>query len=572
MLVAGLISLISMQSAGVSSIALLEESIRTDYDTNIKEQVNNVISLLQIIYDDQQEGLYTEEEAKKLAADLVRDLRYKDGGYFWIDTIDGTNVVLLGKEAEGTNRIGLKDTNGFEIIKAIIAAGQKEGGGYTDYMFPKEGETESSPKRSYSLLFEPYNWVVGTGNYTDYIDEYIAVQRDVSEKAILESVVMFIIIISALLVIVGSIAISISIDISSSIKAASLFLEPISRGDFTQELPKKLTRRKDDLGALGQTLYRMQEEIKQLVKGVKETEAALNETVAQIEKNIYLQTESIEGVSATTEQLAASMEETAATSDSISQITVEINMATKNIAVRAQEGAEQATAIHSRAQDIKEQTQRQSEETTQMHTNIKSGLEKALQDARVVEEIEILSSSIMSITNQTNLLALNAAIEAARAGEAGRGFSVVADEIRGLAEKSKSTVVKIQEVTNKVTAAVKNLSNDSERLLDFVATDVMKSYDTFRTVAETYNADAVEIDSLVTDFSATSEELIASIDNVMDSIESIRNATNEGALGTTDIAQRTSDIMSMSAVIKQAVETCVSISSTLHEEVKKFVV
>lgn len=64
MLVAGLISLISMQSAGVSSIALLEESIRTDYDTNIKEQVNNVISLLQIIYDDQQEGLYTEEEAK----------------------------------------------------------------------------------------------------------------------------------------------------------------------------------------------------------------------------------------------------------------------------------------------------------------------------------------------------------------------------------------------------------------------------------------------------------------------------------------------------------------------------
>ena len=109
-LIAGLISLISMQSAAARSIELMEETIRADYDTNIKEQVNNVVSLLQNIYDDQQAGQYSEEEAKKLASDLVRDLRYKEGGYFWIDTTDGTNVVLLGKEAEGTNRIDLKDT------------------------------------------------------------------------------------------------------------------------------------------------------------------------------------------------------------------------------------------------------------------------------------------------------------------------------------------------------------------------------------------------------------------------------------------------------------------------------
>ncbi len=571
-LIAGLISLISMQSAAARSIELMEETIRADYDTNIKEQVNNVVSLLQNIYDDQQAGQYSEEEAKKLAADLVRDLRYKEGGYFWIDTTDGTNVVLLGKEAEGTNRIDAKDTNGYEMIKAIIANGQQEGGGYTDYMFPKEGETESSPKRGYSLAFKPYNWVVGTGNYTDYIDDYIAEQQQIAKQSLFDTAMVYIMIISILLVIVGVIAISISIDVSSSVKAASAFLEPISKGDFTQELPKKLSRRKDDFGMLGQTLYSMQEEIKSLVRGVKESETALNEIVAQIEANIYLQSEFIEGVSATTQELAASMEETAATSDSISQISAEIDVATRNIALRAQDGAEQASAIHSRAHDIKEETRRQSEETTQMHANIKSSLEKALQDARVVEEIEILSTSIMNITNQTNLLALNAAIEAARAGEAGKGFSVVADEIRGLAEKSKYTVVRIQEVTNKVTAAVKNLSSDSERLLDFVATDVMKSYDTFHNVAETYNSDAVEVDSLISDFSATSEELIASIDNVMDSIESISKATSEGAVGTTEIAERSADIMRMSEVIKKAVERCVEVSFTLHEEVKKFVV
>ncbi len=570
LLIAGVIALVSMQISGAKSLALLESTIRTDYDNNIKEQVNNVVSLIQNIYDDQQAGIYTLEEAQKLSADLVRDLRYKEGGYFWIDTTEGVNVVLLGKDAEGTNRLATKDSNGFEMIKAIIAAGQQPGGGYTDYMFPKEGETDSSPKRGYSLAFEPYGWVVGTGNYTDFIDDAIAAQKAVATEDLMQSAILFIIIIAGLLVLIGLIAITISIDISSSINAASRFLEPISQGDFTQELPKKLAHRKDDLGFLGQKLLEMREQIRNLIQGVQESEIALNEVVAEIETNIFKQTESIEGVSATTQELAASMEETAATSESISQISGEIETATRNIGLRAQEGAQQASDIHGRAHDIKLSTAQQRAQTTSIHTSIKLSLEKALQDARVVEEIEILSSSIMAITNQTNLLALNAAIEAARAGEAGKGFSVVADEIRSLAEKSKDTVVKIQEVTTKVTAAVKNLAGDSERLLDFVAGDVMKSYDTFHDVAETYNADAVEIDSLISDFSATSEELIASIDSVLTSIEAISKATNEGAIGTTEIAERSSDIMVMSGVINQAVEKCVSVSATLHDEVKKF--
>ena len=80
MLIAGVIALVSMQMSASKSLVLLESTIRTDYDTNIKEQVNNAISLIQNIYDDQQAGIYTQEEAQKLAADLVRDLRYKDGG------------------------------------------------------------------------------------------------------------------------------------------------------------------------------------------------------------------------------------------------------------------------------------------------------------------------------------------------------------------------------------------------------------------------------------------------------------------------------------------------------------
>ncbi|MFA9462699.1 MAG: cache domain-containing protein [Velocimicrobium sp.] len=94
---------------------MLEQTIRSDYDENIKEQVTNAISLIDSIYKKYQVGEYSLEQAKTLAADIVRELRYKEGAYFWIDTY---NVVLLGKDVEGTNRLDTTDANGFEMVSA----------------------------------------------------------------------------------------------------------------------------------------------------------------------------------------------------------------------------------------------------------------------------------------------------------------------------------------------------------------------------------------------------------------------------------------------------------------------
>ena len=148
----------------------------------------------------------------------------------------------------------------------------------------------------------------------------------------------------------------------------------------------------------------------------------------------------------------------------------------------------------------------------------------------------------MGITNQTNLLSLNASIEAAHAGEMGKGFAVVADEIRKLATESGETVATIQEVTDSVVKAVNQLTKDSKRLLDFVATDVKSSYDSFESLADAYNQDSEFVDGLVSDFSATSEELLASMDGMMNAIEGVANAANEGASGTSDMADRIQNI------------------------------
>ena len=172
MIILALITLIGTLAIGVLAVnrmlvmeegseSVLRTSIEEDYDENIRNQ-------------GYENGDYSYEEAETRGADLLRELRYGDGGYFWADTYDGDNVVLLGSETEGTNRMETKDAEGYQMVKEIIRVGQEPDGGYTDYVFPKEGETESSPKRSYSRAFEPFGWVVGTGNYIDYIDETVA--------------------------------------------------------------------------------------------------------------------------------------------------------------------------------------------------------------------------------------------------------------------------------------------------------------------------------------------------------------------------------------------------------------
>ena len=141
------ISNTSLSGLGNNALDIIENDMRSSYDEQIKAQVDNVISLCQSIYNRYEKGEYTLDEAEKLAADQIRDLRYGNNGYFWVDTYDGTNVVLLGNDTEGTNRMDAVDTNGFAYMQAIISAGRQENGGFTDYVFPREGETESSPQR-----------------------------------------------------------------------------------------------------------------------------------------------------------------------------------------------------------------------------------------------------------------------------------------------------------------------------------------------------------------------------------------------------------------------------------------
>ena len=566
------ISNTSLSGLGNNALDIIENDMRSSYDEQIKAQVDNVISLCQSIYNRYEKGEYTLDEAEKLAADQIRDLRYGNNGYFWVDTYDGTNVVLLGNDTEGTNRMDAVDTNGFAYMQAIINAGKQEDGGFTDYVFPREGETESSPKRAYSKAFEPFGWVLGTGNYTDDIDddvldvknEFSSYESNSRMAIIGIAVVMEVILILVLTLIIASIV--------KPLKKSLTHINEIAQGDFSKEFEQDLLKRKDDFGQLADSLEKMRSEMKELIGEVKSEALGITGMVQEIDTSIRALDDQIENVSATTEELAAGMEETAASSEEINAMSHEIESAAKSIAERSQDGANEADEIRERAVKIKKDTDENDRRTRSIHEEINESLTKALEDIKVVDQINVLAKSIMDITGQTNLLALNASIEAARAGEAGKGFAVVADEIRVLAEQSKAAVAHIQEVTGNVTAAVENLANDAERLLEFVGNDVVESLGGFAEMANSYNSDAANVDSLVTDFSASSEQLLASINGVMDAISDVSKTATEGATGTTDIAEKVGNVVQEAEAIKQKAETTYHSAEKLQKNVERFIV
>lgn len=550
----------------------LENSIKEDYDTLIKSQVENAVSMLNGVYAKYEAGEYSLEEAKKIGADLLRSLTYGEDGYFWADTYDGVNVVLLGSETEGTNRMDSLDVNGYAYMKGIIENGRQEGGGFTEYHFPKAGGTEPYPKRSYSVTFEPFGWVIGTGNYIDYIDKTIedvaAKERAENQAYIIRFVVLFL---------TGMIlAILFSTYMSNSINKAFTtirqYLNVLATGNFTVDIPDSYKKRKDDFGELVKDMEIMKESVASLIRSAKTEAEQIIHVVDKVSSSIKELNNNITDVSATTEELAAGMEETAASSEEMNASSAEIEAAARSIAEKAQEGASQVVVISKRAENTKANVIESQNMILKVRSEIEENLQKALVQSKIVNEINVLSEAIMGITSQTNLLALNAAIEAARAGEAGKGFAVVADEIRNLAEQSKNMVVQIQKITGEVTEAVENLAVNSNALLEFVSKDVKESFEKFLEVADAYSADASYVDNLVTDFSSTSEELLASIGQVIYAINEVAKTATEGAAGTSDIAEKIANITVMSGNVTNEINITRDSSLKLEKEIAGFTI
>ena len=402
------------------------------------------------------------------------------------------------------------------------------------------------------------------------MDDIIAVEVEKLNEMIKESSIRLIGIAFAAVLLVVCFMIAITMDIIRSMNNIMKGLAPIASGDLRNEIPSKLLKRKDEFGNLAKETESMRNNLHNLITQVVLSEEQINKSVAVLTNSFKKQLENVESVSATTEELAATMEETAATTENINGMSTQIYEASKVIADRAKSSAMETIQVHERASKARVTTMSHKDNTEQIHSQISSTLLVALEDIKVVKEISEISTSIMRIASQTNMLALNASIEAARAGEAGSGFAVVATEIGSLAEKSKEFVTRIQVVIESVTKAANKLSDDAQALLNFVEGDVLSGYDEFSEVAEQYNNDASEIESMSSDFSATSQELLMAVNNINDMLNDISTATEEGAYGTTEIALRSSQLKDLAGEMEQEVNDCGNAATNLHDSVDVF--
>ncbi len=387
--------------------------------------------------------------------------------------------------------------------------------------------------------------------------------RDEAEKMNTESqtefknnIISMIILVFSMIVVSLILSIVIANNIAKGLAKAVKSLDAVAQGDLTLALDPVFLQRKDEVGKLLNALNRMQNSMSLLVSKIKKEVKEIEEVVETVSDDTAVLNEEVESVSATTQELAASMEETAASSEEITATAQEMERAVHAIATKSEEGSKKAYEITIRSNETRSSVETAQQNAMRVFFGTKEELEKAIENSKVVEQISILSDSIMKITAQTNLLALNASIEAARAGESGKGFAVVAEEISKLADASKKTVGEIQSITVRVEDAVGNLSRHSNELLEFMSVDVNRDYNTLIEVAKQYHADANFVSEMVTDFSATSQELLASISEVTAGIDAIAIAGQEGAEGTSDIANRNESInIHASQILTQVVST-----------------
>ncbi|MVX65713.1 HAMP domain-containing protein [Clostridium chromiireducens] len=435
----------------------------------------------------------------------------------------------------------------------------------------KNGDKENAKSILNNKLQELYN------NHRNSIDKVVelanknnlSIEESVNNKLKFDYIMSILI---AFIIIIAVVAFCMYIikSITCPLSFLKKHIQSISTGNLRGSIPEKWLDSKDELGDITRATNEMHNSLKEIVQAIMMETKNINDVITISSNNIIEITGNLEEASAVIEELSAEVEETAASTEEINAISEEIETAVEHISDKAQDGAISANKINSRASALKDGSVMLQKQATEAHSSIKQAMNEALDKIKSVEKIKMLTNAIFNISEQTNLLALNAAIESARAGEAGRGFSIVAEEIRKLAENSKITVNEIHNVVDIIFEAVNNLSDVSKQTLTYIETKVLDSYKESVLVGENYEKDALYIKNLVSDLSATSEELLASIKTITESLKEISTANNECSTGTSEVADKILNIKNNSNDVQIETENLKHGMKHLNSLVLKF--
>ena len=321
-----------------------------------------------------------------------------------------------------------------------------------------------------------------------------------------------------------------------------------------------LTRRvavlsNDEIADLGNGINLFMDKLQQILKMIIENTNHMENVVREVGESVATSNDSATDLSAMTEELSATMQDVGHSVSVINNNTENVRGDVEMIAHKSGEINEFSKEMKANADKMESDARNNMDKTNETIGIILEGLGKAIEDSHSVGQVTSLTDEILNISSQTNLLALNASIEAARAGEAGQGFAVVADEIRGLADSSRETANRIQQINSVVVAAVNNLSDNANELVGYIQNAILPEFEAFVESGVKYRDNASYFENAMQEFTAKTDMLKKNIDEIALSISAITTAVDEGAEGINGAAKSTQNL----------VEDIVNISDKMNE-------
>lgn len=418
------------------------------------------------------------------------------------------------------------------------------------------------------------------------LEEISAVRGDISEVA--EEVDYFlykndikidgtyifniILVIIAIIVTLSSILVSMKMIVTPTKKVSKTLEEIVDsinrdEGDLTARVNVKAN---GEIGQLAKDINVFVELLQQYMLNMRESSDRMLDSLQVVSKEVEESNNSVTNVSSATEELAASMEEVSATVQQIASGSTNVLGQVQDISQNADSGVKAIDELQARVVTMRENVLSSKNTATDVIEDIQASLEVSVKESNSVKQIQDLTNDILSIAGQTNLLALNASIEAARAGEAGRGFAVVAEEIRVLADNSHQAANSIQDISNVVIAAVNKLVKDSNRMLEFMDTNVLKDYDNFVEIMNQYQKDAETLNEMFDSFATQAASMADTMENMNSGINDIATTVDESANAVSAVAADASDLVSAMMDIQNETNNNRQVSEDLVEIVNRF--